>query len=102
VGFDSDEEEKCNFTILSGMKGGRNFDSFDLLLDSGAQVSVVNNPQLLTNLRTDKPIMLFGMDSSGEGIPCDTIGDLLNLVLRTCVRMLKRTSCLWRLRDHIA
>jgi hypothetical protein len=78
VGFDSDEEEKCNFTILSGMKGGRNFDSFDLLLDSGAQVSVVNNPQLLTNLRTDKPIVLFGMDSSGDGIPCNMIGDLLN------------------------
>jgi hypothetical protein len=54
VGFDSDEEEKCNFTILSGMKGRRNFDGFDLLLDSGAQVSVeqLSTPDQLENRQT--------------------------------------------------
>jgi hypothetical protein len=77
VEFDSEDEDKVNFTVLSGLKGKNEFDDFELLLDSGAQISVVKNCQLLTGLRNTSPITLYGMNDNVEGITCDTIGDVL-------------------------
>lgn len=78
VEFESDEEDKFNFTVLSGVKGSRKFDEYELVFDSGAQISVVKSPKLLTNIRQGRPITLLGMNDSAEGISCDQIGDLLN------------------------
>ena len=77
VEFESEDEGICTFTVLSGMNSKKEFDDFELLLDSGAQINVVKNRELLRNLRRSSPIKLHGMNDTEDGISCDTVGDLL-------------------------
>jgi hypothetical protein len=55
VEIDSEEEDKFNFTVLSGRMNLMTDDS-ELLLDSGAHISVIKNCQLLTGLRKTSPV----------------------------------------------
>jgi hypothetical protein len=83
--FDSEsDDEKTNFTVMTGTRKRINFDEHDLILDSGAQISVVKSPMMLKNIRKTNPITVYGMNNTGKGIRCDTIGDVLHVATWRC------------------
>jgi hypothetical protein len=77
---------------LSGLNTKKQFDDFELLLDS-AQINVMKNRELLSNIRKSSPIKLYGLNDTEDGISCDTVGDLLDSERHTFVKLRKRICC---------